>query len=118
MPGLRPTAVAAALAGWAALAAAPAGAAAPTCAAQAQKVARWGEALLVHYDGGVTVYPADMSYLLMRDALALYGRRDCAPRLLGVALERELTAPQRRRLLSLLPRSIERTLRRALAAAR
>jgi len=97
---------------------APAGApAGTTCRAQAEKVAGWGEAMLVHYDGGVSVYPADVSYLLLRNSLAAYGRRGCAPRVLGAALERELTPSQRKRLLSLLPRTIERTLRRALAAS-
>ena len=87
-----------------------------TCRAQADKIAGWSHALLLHYRA-VSIYPAAMSYLLLRDSLARYESHRCPRRTLGVTLERSLKRRQRTKLLSLLPRAIARTLRADLAAA-
>ena len=88
---------------------------AATCRAQAEKVAYWGDFMVRHYGG--MVYPADVAYLQLRHALERYEGHGCAPRMLGRTLRTELKPKTRSRLLALVPAGIERTLRRALAAA-
>jgi hypothetical protein len=86
------------------------------CRAQATKVAEHAGSMLVHYRGG-TVYPADMSYLGLRDSLDRYDEGRCADTMLGQKLRRTLTPPERKTLVQLLPRTSAARIRTALAAA-
>lgn len=86
------------------------------CREQATKVAEHAGSMLVHYRGG-TVYPADMSYLGLRDSLDRYDEGRCADTTLGRDLRRRLTPPERKTLIQLLPRTSAARIRSALAAA-
>ena len=86
------------------------------CRVQATKVADHAGSMLLHYRGG-TVYPADMSYLGLRDSLDRYDQGRCAETMLGQKLRRRLTPPERQTLLQLLPRTSAARIRTALAAA-
>lgn len=70
-----------------------------------------------HY-GRAAAYPADLSYLMIREGLADFQVRSCDPALLGSALERRLTAAERNELLADLPTTYARVMRDALARAR
>lgn len=85
------------------------------CRGQARQLAVRATSMVRHY-GGTTVYPADMSYLGFRDGLILFEQGHCAPRELGGALRRDLTAPQRATFLRLLPGAVAGKVRRALSA--
>jgi hypothetical protein len=71
--------------------------------------------MIVHFGGG-TVYPADVSYLLLRGSLRGFEEHDCPVKILGVTLKRRLDPEDRTTLLHLLARPTERKIRRALAA--
>jgi len=71
--------------------------------------------MLVHYSGG-TVYPADVSYLLLRGSLRAFENHGCPPKILGATLRRRLDPRAREKLLGLLARPTERKLDRALSA--
>ena len=73
--------------------------------------------MVLHYDGK-TVYPADMSYLGLREALERYDEGGCPDKTLGSALKRRLDQGKRRTLVALLPRTTATRVRRALAAVR
>jgi hypothetical protein len=90
---------------------------APACRADAQALARLSARFVAHY-GAASVYPADLSYVIMREELADFGARRCSPALLGDQLDRLLTASQRRVLLAHAPRVMAATLRRALSSVR
>jgi hypothetical protein len=74
-------------------------------------------AQFVAHNGPASVYPADLYYVLMREELADFGARRCDAKLLGNALVRRLTPPQRRVLLTHAPHPMDIALRQALAAA-
>ena len=74
-------------------------------------------AQFVAHNGPASVYPADLSYVLMREELADFDARRCDPKLLGTALVRRLSAAQRRVLVTHAPRPMAAELRRALSAA-
>ncbi len=82
------------------------------CRNEATVMADRGDAILRHYAG--MVYPADVSYLLFKASFDWYVAHDCAPELLGQALERRLTPVRRRRLVSLLPTAMGRPVRLAI----
>jgi hypothetical protein len=84
------------------------------CRDQADKVAAHASSMLLHYRGG-TVYPADMSYLGLRDSLRRFERAGCEPSSLGTTLRRSLTPKQRATLFALLPRPTAKRLREAVA---
>ncbi len=74
------------------------------------------ERFLDHF-GQRTVYPADLYYVLMREALADFQTRGCDPTVLGAALERRLSSTRRRTLVDALPAPMAAALRESLAAA-
>jgi hypothetical protein len=86
------------------------------CRNEATVMADRADAMLRHYAG--MVYPADMSYLLFKASLDWYDAHRCAPDLLGQALENRLTPKRRQRFIDLLPSTIARTVREALASSR
>lgn len=88
----------------------------PACRAQADKVAAHADSMLVHYGGG-TVYPADVSYLGLKNSLDRFDEGRCEDPTLGKTLRRTLTPAQRRTLVQLLPRASASRIREALAAA-
>jgi hypothetical protein len=88
---------------------------APACRADARALADASARFVAHYRAA-SVYPADLSYVLMREELADFGARRCSPALLGDRLDRRLTAPQRRVLLANAPRVMAASLRRALSS--
>jgi hypothetical protein len=88
---------------------------AATCRAQAAKVSDRAQRMLRHYSG--MVYPADVEYMLLRNAFRRFVSHRCAPSILGRALRRELSDRQRLRLTELLPAELARSFRRALAAS-
>jgi len=70
--------------------------------------------ILLHY-GAQSAYPADLAYYMFRGALVEFERHSCAPQLLHSTLDRRMTQTQLTALLSHLPATIVRYLRRALA---
>jgi hypothetical protein len=88
----------------------------PACRRDARGFALASLSFLAH-SGPESAYPADLYYMVMREEIADFGVRGCSPELLGSALERGLTAGQRRTLVADLPRRMADTLRQALSAA-
>lgn len=86
------------------------------CRRDAVGLANASARFVAHY-GPASVYPADLYYVLMREELADFGARRCDAKLLGSALVRRLTAPQRRVLVTHAPHPMALALREALAAA-
>ena len=86
-----------------------------TCRADAQSFAETARMFLAH-SGPQAAYPADLYYVILREALADFRARRCAASLLGAALERSLTAGRRAALVDGLPRSMAETVRASLAA--
>jgi len=84
------------------------------CRHQAQVIADDARQILLHY-GVESAYPADLAYYMFRSALTEFKRHGCAPQLLGETLDRRLTNKQLTELISHLPSTIVRYLRRALA---
>jgi hypothetical protein len=84
------------------------------CRHQAQVITDDAEQILLHY-GAQSAYPADLAYYMFRSALTEFQRHGCAPQVLGSTLDRRLTNKQLTELLSHLPTTIVRYLRRALA---
>jgi hypothetical protein len=80
-----------------------------------------GARLFLAHSGQQAAYPADLYYVILREALADLTRRGCDPALLGSALARGLTLAQRRALLAGLPAAtadrVRKSLRRAGARA-
>lgn len=85
------------------------------CRQDAVGLAR-ASAQFVAHSGPASVYPADLSYVLLREELADFGARRCDLKLLGSALARRLSAAQRRVLVTHAPRPMAAVLRRALTA--
>jgi hypothetical protein len=85
-----------------------------TCRHQTQVIADAAQQILLHY-GAESAYPADLAFYMFRSALTEFERHGCAPQLLGSTLDRRLTDKQLTELLSHLPSTIVRYLRRALA---
>jgi hypothetical protein len=84
------------------------------CSHQAQVITDDAQQILLHY-GAQSAYPADLAYYMFRGALLEFERHSCAPQLLGSTLDRRMTQTQLTALLSHLPATIVRYLRRALA---
>jgi hypothetical protein len=82
------------------------------CRHQAQVIAEDAQQILLHY-GAQSAYPADLAYYMFRSALTEFERHGCTPQLLGSTLDRRLTKKQLTELLSHLPSTIVRYLRRA-----
>jgi hypothetical protein len=89
----------------------------PHCRQGADRIAGNALKYVDHY-GRAAAYPADLSYLMIREGLADFRVRSCDPALLGDALERKLTAGKRNELLADLPTVYARVMRDALARAR
>jgi hypothetical protein len=87
----------------------------PACRSDARSFARTARFFLAH-SGPKAAYPADLYYVLMREAIADFGVRHCSPEVLGRALERALSARRRRTLVADLPRQMADIVRQALAA--
>jgi hypothetical protein len=75
-----------------------------------------GARMFLAHSGPRAAYPADLYYVILREAAADFRAHGCAPVLLGAALERLLTAKQRRALIDGLPVSIADTVRESLSA--
>jgi hypothetical protein len=75
-------------------------------------IAEDGRQILLHY-GAESAYPADLAYYMFRSALTEFRRHACAPHLLAGTLDRRFTQKQLTELLSHLPSTIVRYLRRA-----
>jgi hypothetical protein len=86
------------------------------CRRDAVGLARASAGFVAH-SGPESVYPADLSYVLMREGVADFDARRCDPKLLGSALVRRLSASQRRVLVTHAPSPMAAVLRRALSAA-
>jgi hypothetical protein len=86
------------------------------CRAQADRVVAHADSMLVHYRGG-TVYPADMSYLGLRESLDRFDRGGCPAATLGTRLRHSLTPSQRKTLVELLPRGSATRIHDAVAAS-
>jgi len=86
-----------------------------SCRQDAAAFGRGSAQYLAHY-GELAASPADPYYMLLREQLADLGARRCDPKLLGRALERRLSASERRLLLSHASSGMAAVLRRALAA--
>ena len=69
--------------------------------------------ILVHY-GGVTVYPADVALLLLKNSLERFDHDDCPNQALGRELKRRFSPRERGRLLALVPRPTAARIRSAL----
>jgi hypothetical protein len=87
----------------------------PICRQKARQAAEHAESMLAHYRG-TTVYPADVAYLSLRGSIQQFHERDCPEPVLGRALERRLSAPDRKALIALLPRTTGGEIRKALSA--
>jgi hypothetical protein len=74
-------------------------------------------AQFVSRSGPKSWYPADLSYVLIREELADFAARKCDPQLLGTALKKKLSPAQRQVLLTHAPRPAADALRQALSAA-
>ena len=85
------------------------------CRRDAVAFARGSAGFLAHL-GRQAASPADPYYMLLREQLAYFGARRCDPKLLGRALERRLSASERRLLLTHASSAMAAVLRRALAA--
>ena len=72
------------------------------CARDGSAFARDGLMLLAH-SGSSAAYPADLYYAILREDFADFEARGCAPRYLGDALRRRLTARLRAALVADLP---------------
>jgi hypothetical protein len=88
----------------------------PVCARHAGWIATYAQKMLDQYRNA-NVYPADVQYLFFRNGVGRYEAHGCKPRTLGLALKAQLSPGERARLERLLPRQLERSVRRALAAA-
>ena len=75
-----------------------------------------GARMFLAHSGPRAAYPADLYYVILREAAADFRAHGCPPVLLGAALERMLTAKQRRALIDGLPVSIAQTVRESLSA--
>lgn len=73
--------------------------------------------LYLAHSGKRAAYPADLWYVILREAMADLQARGCDPAVLGHALGRKLTARQRAALISFLPATMGESVRVALAAA-
>jgi hypothetical protein len=82
------------------------------CRHQAQVITDDAQQILLHY-GAESAYPADLAFFMFRSALLEFQRHGCAPQLLGSTLDRRLTKKQLAELLSHLPATIVRYLRRS-----
>jgi hypothetical protein len=86
------------------------------CEEDARAFTRGATQFLAHY-GPQAAYPADLYYVILREAYSDFAARRCEPELLGAALRRRLTARQRSTLVDLLPSTMAAAVRRALARA-
>jgi hypothetical protein len=82
------------------------------CRREAANLADRADLMLTHFAGAV--YPADVAYLLLRNGLSRYRAGRCDPGFVGDALQRRLSAADRRRLVELLPTAMARSVRDAL----
>ncbi len=73
--------------------------------------------LYLEHSGRQAAYPADLWYVILREAMADLQARSCDPGVLGAALDRTLTARQRASLISDLPATMAERVRLAVAAA-
>src|SRR6266576_1972586 len=89
---------------------------AATCRRQTQVIADDAHQILRHY-GAESAYPADLGFFMFRGALTEFQRHGCAAQLLGTTLDRRLTKQQRIELLSHLPATMVRYLRRSAGLA-
>jgi hypothetical protein len=87
------------------------------CSQDADSFASQAVQYLAH-SGRQAAYPADLWYVILREAMADLRARGCDPAVLGRALERKLTARQRAALISYLPATMGESVRVAVAAAR
>jgi hypothetical protein len=90
---------------------------AKACRRDAEAFADGARMFLAH-SGPRAAYPADLYYVILREAVADFRAHGCAPALLGDALVRTLGAQQRRALVAGLPASIAATVNESLAARR
>jgi hypothetical protein len=88
----------------------------PTCRLDARAFAHTSVYFLAH-SGPESAYPADLYYVLMREELADFEARRCSLGLLGSALDRRLTARQRRALVADLPREMASVVHEGLSTA-
>jgi hypothetical protein len=86
------------------------------CEGDARAFARGAVQFLAHY-GPKAAYPADLYYVILREAFSDFEARRCDPALLGRVLEARLTPRQRRALVDLLPSTMAAVVRGALAPA-
>ena len=84
------------------------------CAADARIVARDAVAFVQH-SSGISAYPADLYYMIIREDLADFAARSCEPKLLGPALRARLTPKQRAVLVGALPNTLATVIRAGLA---
>lgn len=84
------------------------------CAADARIVARDAVAFVQH-STGISAYPADLYYMIIREDLADFEARACAPTLLGGPLRARLTPKQRAVLVDGLPTTLATVIRAGLA---
>jgi hypothetical protein len=73
--------------------------------------------MFLAHSGSQAAYPADLWYVILREALADFGARRCDPALLGRALRRRLGPVQRDALANDLPSAMAARVRESLAAA-
>jgi hypothetical protein len=76
-----------------------------------------GARMFLAHSGAQAAYPADLYYVILREAAAGLRAHGCAPAVLGAALERTLTRKQRATLVQGLPTALAATVRESLSAA-
>lgn len=86
------------------------------CAADARIVARDALAFVQH-STGISAYPSDLYYTIIREDLADFEARSCEPKLLGPALRARLTPKQRAVLVGGLPRTMADIIRAGLSTS-
>jgi hypothetical protein len=84
------------------------------CRADAGSFAAQSRAFLAH-SGPQAAYPADLWYVILREALADFRARSCDPAILGRALDRQLTPKEEAALVDGLPASMAGFVRAAVS---
>jgi hypothetical protein len=84
------------------------------CREEAGRAAEAALSMVRHYAG--SVYPADVSYLGLKNSLELFDQYGCPSDVLGQALAERLTPAQRRTLIGVLPAEIAAKVQRALGS--
>ena len=84
------------------------------CAADARIIARDAVAFVQH-STGISAYPSDLYYTIIREDMADFEARSCEPKILGPALRARLTPKQRAVLVGSLPRTLADVIRAGLA---